>query len=168
MQAQEQFLDDQDIELRPSQDNATQAPEENLQDYENNNKEQRVEPAAAREAQAAAEEEANPGLADLEDSSLEEDNQPMEFFPQARSYNARMAEREDHKRQLNVHGLTPEFPRGSAGGKIEKELLEVHGELVKQGFKFRPQNIIGARPTSNTARNGPSSPMRVTYDSADT
>ena len=86
------------------------------QDYENNNKQQRAEPAAAREAQAAAEEEANPGLADLEYSSTEADNQPTEFFPVARSQNPGMAEKEDPKRQW-THGRIPESVYGRKKGK---------------------------------------------------
>lgn len=79
-----------------------------------------------------------------------------------------MAEREDRKRQLNVHGLTPEFLDAGAGGTMETQLLKAHGELVKHGLKFRPQNIIRARPTSDTTRNDKTLQMRVTYDSAET
>ena len=79
-----------------------------------------------------------------------------------------MADKEDHGRQLNVHGLTPEFLKAMAGGIMEKELMRLHGKLVKHGFRFRPQNIIGARPTSSTARNDHTLPMRVTYDSPKT
>ena len=61
-----------------------------------------------------------------------------------------------------------EFLKACTGGKKEKELFELHGELVKHGFRFRPQNIIGARPTLNTARNGHRSPMQVTYNSPET
>ena len=55
-----------------------------------------------------------------------------------------------------------------AGGHTEKSLYSVHGELVPHGFKFRAQHIIGARPTSNIARNGRNSPIRVTYNSPHT
>jgi hypothetical protein len=42
---------------------------------------------------------------------------------------------------------------------MEKELMRLHGKLTKHGFRFRPQNIIGARPTSGTARNDHTSPI---------
>ena len=61
-----------------------------------------------------------------------------------------------------------EFLKAMAGGIMERELMSLHGKLVRYGFKFSPQKIIGARPTSSTARNDQTLPMRVTYDSPKT
>ena len=158
----DRFLDEQTNEASPSpsQENATRDPAD---DYKNNNKEQAVEPTETKEAQVAEEVDANPGQADHEDSSLEEDNRSVEFFPRAGTNKAKMAESEDQKRQLNVLGID----EGVAGsqGTMENQLSEAHEELVQFGFKFRPQTVIGARLTSNTTRSGQTVPIRVTYDS---
>ena len=66
------------------------------------------------------EETDNPDQLDLEQP--EEDNQRTEFFPNPQAKNAKLANKDDPSRQLNVHGLTPEYPMATAGGRAEKEL----------------------------------------------
>ena len=118
----DEFLDD--VDPTESQENNPREPD-STEDYQNNNKQliaKKIDPA-----QAAAEEAENPGQADLDDSSTELDNRRTEFFPEPQSQNARTANRDEPKRQLNVHGLTPEFLEAMAGGIMEKELMSLHG-----------------------------------------
>ena len=100
---------------------------------ENNNKKQTTESTEVREAQAAEEEGASQGQDQQEDSSLEEDNRPVEFFPREGSNKAKMAEKEDPKRQISVHGITTRFLNDA---NAVNQLREIHEEIVKQGYRF--------------------------------
>ena len=81
---------------------------------------------------------------------------------------ARLHHEDDPSRQLNVHGLTPEFPMATAGRKAEKKLLSIHCRLVRFGLLMGPGKIIGARPASRSVKNDQDATMRVTYDSHNT
>ena len=137
-----------------------------LADYENNNKQQIAESMEVKMAHAAIEEAERPGQLDLEQP--EEENRRTEFFPNPQSKNAKLANEDDPSRQLNVHGLTPEFPMATAGGKAEKELPSIHCRLVRFGLLMGPGKIIGARPASRSIKNDQDATMRVTYDSHNT
>ena len=71
-----------------------------------------------------------------------------------------MANREDPERQLNIHGLTPEFLEAMNEGVMAKELLLLHEKLLPFGFKNRASQFV--------ARSGRTSLMRMTYDSPKT
>ena len=137
-----------------------------LADYENNNKQQIAESMEVKMAHAAIEEAERPGQLDLEQP--EEENRHTEFFPNPQSKNAKLANEDDPSRQLNVHGLTPEFSMATAGGKAEKELPSIHCRLVRFGLLMGPGKIIGARPASRSIKNDQDATMRVTYDSHNT
>ena len=102
----------------------------------------------------------------------ETDNRKTVFFPVPLT-KANSANKEDHERQLNVHGLSSEFLEASAGGVQDNELFQLHKKLEtkkvgKHGFDFKPHHIIGARHAWNTSSNTQVLPMRVTYDSPQT
>ena len=127
----------------------------------NNTKSQTAEPTEVREAQEAEEEDAIREQEDKEDSSLEEDNRSVEFFPPLNSNKAKMADRDDPKTQLNVHGITTRFLNTA---NAVTQLQGIHEEIVPHGYRFRPQDIIGSRIQSNNTSGGQTETIRVTYN----
>ena len=76
-----------------------------------------------------------------------------------------MADKEDPKRQLSVHGITTRFLNAA---NAVTQLREVHEEIIKHGYRFRPQDIVGSRITSNNTSGGQTETIRVTYNSEST
>ena len=54
------------------------------------------------------------------------------FFPSPKSSNATIAAAEDHKRQLNVHGLPSEFMGPTAGGGQDNALYQLFRKLRQE------------------------------------
>ena len=88
LEEHDMFLEEMDQEPSRNQENTPREPDD-IDDYQNNNKQQVAESVEVRQAQAAAEEAEKPGQADLDDSSTELDNRRTEFFPEPQSKNAK-------------------------------------------------------------------------------
>ena len=103
----------------------------------------------------------------------ESDRQKTYFFPTPGSKSAIAAARENHARQLNVHGLPSEFRECSMGGVQDNALFQLFMKLGKnkigrQGIDIGQHQIVGARPVKQTSSHDKSPTMRVTVDSSDT
>ena len=81
-----------------------------------------------------------------------------------------IAPAEDHKRQLNVHGLPSEFMGPTAGGVQDHALYQLFSKLRQEkiGIDIKQYHIIGARPVRRSLSNDQDPIMRVTLDSKDT
>ena len=84
-----------------------------------------------------------------------------------------IAPAEDHKRQLNVHGLPSEFMGPTAGGVQDHALYQLFRKLRQEkigelGIDIKQYRIIGARPVRRSLSNDQDPIMRVTLDSKDT
>ena len=84
-----------------------------------------------------------------------------------------IAPAEDHKRQLNVHGLPSEFMGPTAGGVQDHALYQLFRKLRQEkigelGIDIKQYHIIGARPVRRSLSNDQDPIMRVTLDSKDT
>ena len=95
------------------------------------------------------------------------------FFPSPKSSNATIATAEDHKRQLNVHGLATEFMGPTARGVQDHALYQLFRKLRQEkigelGIDIKQYHIIGARPVRRSLSNVQDPIMRVTLDSKDT
>ena len=141
-----------------------QTPPPDIADYEN--KKQVPETLEAKRAYEAMEEAENPSKLDREQPDSE--SRRTEFFPDPKSKNSKLARLEDPSRQLNVHGLTAEFPMSVARGFVEKELSSLHIRLVKYGLLMGPGKIVGARPATSIVKGDQNATMRVTYDTGNT
>ena len=101
------------------------------------------------------------------------DNRKTCFFPSPKSSNATITAAEDHKRQLNVHGLPSEFMGPTAGGVQDHALYQLFRKLRQEkigelGIDIKQYRIIGARPVRRSLSNDQDPIMRVTLDSKDT
>ena len=101
------------------------------------------------------------------------DHREVCFFPPPKSRNATIAAAEDHKRQLNVHGLPSEYMGPIAGGAQDKQLYQLFRKLRREkvgacGIDIKQYHIIGARPDRRSLGSDQEQIMRVTVDSTDT
>ena len=114
----------------------------------------------------------------LTDKQKSPDKQKTSFFPPPNSGKAKCAKKEDHERQLNVHGLPNEFMGCTAGctvvGAQDQALFQLFMKLSRRkagrhGIDIRQDHIVGARPIIQLTSSGEEElVMRVTFDSKDT
>ena len=101
------------------------------------------------------------------------DHREVCFFPPPKSKNATIAAAEDHKRQVNVHGLHSEYMGPIASGAQDKQLYQLFRKLRREkvgayGIDIKQYHIIGACPGRQSLGNDQEQIMRVTVDSTDT
>ena len=89
----------------------------------------------------------------------------MDFFPTEGSNKAKQSEENTPETQLTVGGLRSGFLNEE---DMQEQLNEAHLELVKHGFKYSPEKIIGSQRTTRVTKKNQNVSSRVTYNNEGT